>query len=371
MSAFSEAAASPAEWGTAMDSAAQEAEAYGALLLPVRVRLQHFPVSQTLMRAAESYVSEGWVHRDERAKAMPAMLKNGVATDFDAISPDEMRRNQYYQDMVVPHNLHWFAGVRVVADGDTWCLSILRSHSQGRFQPHELEKLNQLGALLGPAAMLARALGLARAEGAMAAFEMSETAALMLNSAGEVIKLNAQAERLLGQDVMIMNRRLRSKLRAVSDALDSSVFRVLSRADSPSAAAIAMPREFGRPLIASVLRADSLAMGILSPAKAFILLADTDQHIVPDLIDLRNVFGLTGAEGRLVIELQRGCSLSEAASRLRITYETARSTLKQAFRKTESSSQAELLRLVSKLRSAPDILKAIAQVLLPLVGVAP
>jgi DNA-binding CsgD family transcriptional regulator len=93
-------------------------------------------------------------------------------------------------------------------------------------------------------------------------------------------------------------------------------------------------------------------MEVLSPARAFVLLVDPDRHSLPALSDLNTVFGLTNAEGRLVIELQRGRSLSEAASRLNTTYETARTTLKQAFRKTGTSGQPDLLRLISKFRTA-------------------
>ena len=54
-------------------------------------------------------------------------------------------------------------------------------------------------------------------------------------------------------------------------------------------------------------------------------------------------FGLTPAEARLALHLVAGETLRSAAVKLSITYETARSQLKNIFKKTGTCRQAELV----------------------------
>ena len=58
---------------------------------------------------------------------------------------------------------------------------------------------------------------------------------------------------------------------------------------------------------------------------------------------LRCHFGLTPAEARLALQLVAGDALRSAAAKLSITYETARTELKNIFNKTGTCRQAELV----------------------------
>jgi DNA-binding CsgD family transcriptional regulator len=58
---------------------------------------------------------------------------------------------------------------------------------------------------------------------------------------------------------------------------------------------------------------------------------------------LRYHFGLTPAEARLALHLVAGDALRSAAAKLSITYETARTELKNIFNKTVTCRQAELV----------------------------
>jgi DNA-binding CsgD family transcriptional regulator len=61
---------------------------------------------------------------------------------------------------------------------------------------------------------------------------------------------------------------------------------------------------------------------------------------------LRSHFGLTPAEARLALHLVAGETLRAAAVKLSISYETARSCLKNIFRKTETCRQIELVLVI-------------------------
>ena len=58
---------------------------------------------------------------------------------------------------------------------------------------------------------------------------------------------------------------------------------------------------------------------------------------------LKDQFGLTTAETRLVLRLVAGESLKSATASLGIGYETARSILKTVFHKTGTCRQTELV----------------------------
>jgi DNA-binding CsgD family transcriptional regulator len=73
---------------------------------------------------------------------------------------------------------------------------------------------------------------------------------------------------------------------------------------------------------------------------------------------LRSHFGLTLAEARLALHLVGGETLRSAAVKLNITYETARTSLKKIFRKTETCRQAELLLII--LTAFPECLEAVS-----------
>jgi DNA-binding CsgD family transcriptional regulator/PAS domain-containing protein len=102
-----------------------------------------------------------------------------------------------------------------------------------------------------------------------------------------------------------------------------------------------------RPLevLVTPLRLAEHVWGVEAPAVA-VFVSDPEQQ--PELTSdvLRRHHGLTLAEARLAAALAGGVSLRDFADQAEITMNTARWTLKQVFAKTETSRQAELVRLL-------------------------
>ena len=67
--------------------------------------------------------------------------------------------------------------------------------------------------------------------------------------------------------------------------------------------------------------------------------------------ELCSAFGLTAAEAKLAAKLASGSGIEGAAASLGVSRETARTQLKAVFGKTNTRRQAELVALVSRLRS--------------------
>jgi DNA-binding CsgD family transcriptional regulator len=83
--------------------------------------------------------------------------------------------------------------------------------------------------------------------------------------------------------------------------------------------------------------------------------------IMNEPIDLlQRHFGLTQAEARLALHLVAGETLRSAEAKLSITYETARTHLKNIFGKTGTCRQAELVIVIATalpefVKGAPEI----------------
>ena len=156
---FCEAAIDPSYWCKAMEIAAEESDACGAIMFPVRGRLPALPHTESLDASFENYLVGGWVHRDQRYRALPTVARRGLATELDFTTPGKMLRDPYYQEFLRPHKLRWSALVKVAAGDEFWILSLQRTIEQGPFQPSELVRLKSLSSALGSAAALAKTLG--------------------------------------------------------------------------------------------------------------------------------------------------------------------------------------------------------------------
>jgi DNA-binding CsgD family transcriptional regulator len=308
------------------------------------------PRSERLELLVETYFTDGWVHRDLRRRGLDTMIRRGVFTEFDFTTIDEIKASSYYQEYLLAHGLAWIGGVKVAVDDDVWCVAIQRSWDEGPFSPEEIGRLAAMSRRLSSSAALARALSFARLDAAMAAFEMSASAIVMLDHRSEVTRMNDAAERLIGTDLRIVRRRLVSFDRAATTALDRALHRLLL---SPEPTAlmppVALPRRDGRPVLAYPVRLSDIMGEPLGPCHAILVLVDLDRRVRPPDAVLQESLGVTRAEARLCGLLASGSTLHDAADQIGITKETARGQLKAIFAKTQTHRQAELVALLARL----------------------
>ena len=78
---------------------------------------------------------------------------------------------------------------------------------------------------------------------------------------------------------------------------------------------------------------------------ALIMIADSDQRTVPREATLR-ALGFTAAETRIAQKLVAGRTLAAVARDVGLSHNTARAHLRSIFRKTQATSQVELVRLL-------------------------
>lgn len=347
---FAAAAVDPSRWKEALEAAAQTTGSRGAIMVPVRGRQPGIVLTDSMEPTGDAYVREGWVHRDERYRSMPAFSRRGVSTEFDYISADEIARHPYYQEFLARFGLRWFAGIKVGSGEDVWCLSLQRSIVQGPFAPAEVEELALLAKHLEGVGELARAFGFARAEGALQAFEISGSAVAMLDRCGEVFRINSTAERLLGQDLQIVRRRLVSFDRDATATFDRALHTLIWSADSLAMRSpVVLPRKRGRPILAYLSRPAGIIADGFGLCQAVVVLIDLEARPTAVQSDLIEAFRLTPAEARLAMQVATGDSIELIAERLGIAYETARNVLKRIFQKTETHRQTQLIALLGRL----------------------
>jgi DNA-binding CsgD family transcriptional regulator len=335
-----------------MEIAAHATGGFGAMLIPFQGALPNLLHSRSMARSVETYINDGWIQCDERRRGVPMLLRRGVAIDFDFITSDEIARHPFYQELLAPYGLRWFAGVCAASDDERWCLSIQRTIAQGPFVPEEIQRLAALSKKLGSAVALARSLGFARAEAALQAFEISGSAVVLLNRFGEMLRVNAAAERVLRGDPRIERRRVVSRDRDATAALDRALHAVLwNRSASALLPPVPLPRHDKRPVLAYPVRLAAVSADALAACQAVLVLVDPDARPRPPETALRSAFGLTAAEARLAMQLAAGEPLEAAANALGIAKETARVQLKAIFAKLDLHRQSELVALMARLLS--------------------
>ncbi len=347
--AFADAAVDPTRWEAAMDVAATATGSFGAMLFDMNGHLPGVPRSREMGPAFETYVRDGWIDRDERYSMAPLMVRRGVVSELDVLTPEEIAKRPYYQEFLAPFGLRWYAGVKVAAGDDLWCLSIQRSIQQGPFSPSEMQSLADCSRQLGSAAALGRMLSFARAEGAMDAFSASGTPAVMLDRKAAVILVNEPAEKMFGRDIQMTGRHLACVDRNATDALRHALQELLRNPNSPAMwSPIALPRLQGRPLLAYPSRLPASASNAFASCQVVVVFIDPDIYPQSPATALQNCFGMTPAEAMLARRIASGEELKVAADQLGICYETARCQLKAVFYKTDTHRQAELVALLAR-----------------------
>jgi DNA-binding CsgD family transcriptional regulator len=132
--------------------------------------------------------------------------------------------------------------------------------------------------------------------------------------------------------------------RAVADAMSD-----LQDAGGEVLSAFAVPRRAGlRPLTCLLAPVGASADGvdIADRPQAMLFIGDPEKPMDIDQRRLRQLYGLSRAEARVVALLAQGYKLDATAENLGLVYETVRKHLKQVFDKTGCDRQAELVRLL-------------------------
>jgi DNA-binding CsgD family transcriptional regulator len=341
----------PATWPEIINQISMTVGSTGAVLRQGLVRTPDVPFSAGIHELTETYFANGWHLRDLRAqRGVPLVLKGkNVVTDQDIVTPEEMQRLAFYNDLLAPHGFKWFAWVCFRVGSEVWGLSFQRTRSEGPFEANEKRVLGQLSQRLTEVALLSTAVGriaLLSVSNAMNAFRQP---AIAIDRFGLVLDANTDAVALFDSDIRVKDRRLvvgdaEAKAR-IEDLVDR--LRLTSDMATLPCEPIIVRRHRKRPVILHILPVHGAARTPFLGARVLLTLTAVEPRTGPKVALLTRVFGLTPAEARLATIIAEGLSLEHAAEKLGISKATARNHLLAVFAKTDTHRQGELIALLS------------------------
>jgi PAS domain-containing protein/DNA-binding CsgD family transcriptional regulator len=104
-------------------------------------------------------------------------------------------------------------------------------------------------------------------------------------------------------------------------------------------------------LVTSLRSPDTYGINVVgNRPSAIIFLSDPSEAADVDVLALRQMYGLTAAESRLVVQLILGVDIRAAAEAIGVSVHTARTLLKRSFERTETNRQVNL---ISKVLRSP------------------
>jgi DNA-binding CsgD family transcriptional regulator/PAS domain-containing protein len=279
-----------------------------------------------------------------------------VMTDEDSFPKDQLVRTEYFNDFLRPQDIHSMVVVRLARrDGVLSTLNVTKPKHKGQFTGAELETARRLHPHVIRAFNLSRKFADIRAhsDGLVEALDRSLHGVLLLDDAGRIDHANVVAERLLREPEGL--RVVGGRLGAWRGDLDRRLEALIGRAARRDWAS----RTGGSMVLPTPSRALPLSLTV-APLRADRPLARTGYSVLVCVTDLeagvslpaqrlRDLFGLTRAEGRVALALFEGASPREAADRLGVSPNTVRVHLAHVFEKTGTNRQSELIRLMMRM----------------------
>ncbi len=353
------AALEPAQWPTALQAAANLTGDVGAILIFNRDDGTYGVIETDTLKNLIPEYSQNWSHRDIRAiraSERGYFFDRDIITDSDVLTDSEMESDPFYAEFLASYGLKYFAAVMVSPDPHVEvAVSVQRRSDKPRYSEAELERLRRLG----PHIENALRISIRLMDSELTKLELGKAlgrlgiGVMALDSLGRVTFSNTAANSLVGDGIEIFEERLRIRLPAGVGANSTELVKLLDEtADTPPRPIVVHRRSSQRPLALYVLPVDESrhpSSRFLTHVRALLIAIDLQPGAPPDPALVRDLLGLTLGEARIASLVGTGLAPREAALRLNIAEETARSVLKRVFAKTGVSRQSELVALIGRL----------------------
>ncbi len=276
-----------------------------------------------------------------------------VITDEFVIAKPDLMRTEYYNDFMAPNGIHSLLMIAVAVKGQTAAtINIGRSTQGAVFGEEEIRLSRTIQPHLVRSFRLALQLTEARqTNGALLEFLDSSPHGLFLIGAdGRVRHANRAGEAVLGDGLRVVNGELVAAQPEASRILRRAVMGAVASGAQRVGASLSVARpSLRRPLsiIVAPLNRDTSSLVMLGPV-ALVCVTDPDAGVALPERRLRDLFGLTGAEAKVALEILAGRDTKSAAATLSLSVHTVRVHLARILDKTRTNRQAELVQLMMK-----------------------
>ncbi|RJF93138.1 helix-turn-helix transcriptional regulator [Sphingomonas cavernae] len=282
-------------------------------------------------------------------------LPEGRVTSFTEFLQGDTRGSAFWRDFLEAAGGDQILGVDLHFDsGFEARLRVTRDASRADFGSAEKDALQSVVPHLRDALRLFERLQAWGTEHGVyrGMVEQMGVAAIILDHEGKVMRTNAVAERLLAEKDGV--ERAGERLRLASIVEHRGLEKLLRslKADTDPASLPAhrfrIERPSGRRDLGAVAKPVTAPAFMRSGAGAALALfvSDPGQDARPDPEAIRDLFQLTRMEAMLAAALAGGASLVDAADKLGIAHNTARSHLRSIFAKTGARRQSQLVHLL-------------------------
>ena len=279
-----------------------------------------------------------------------------VTIDQETLPKNDLMRTEFYADFLRPMGIHslltfglWGEGVSVTT------LDVYRPANRPSFTEAEQGFANTLHPHLIRAFRLSRQLAdaLMVKEGLAAAVDRAPYGFFVLGPDRRLRHVNATGQQMLAQagGLRLIAGRLATGSTAETARLEALIGAACGPAGARVGGSMAIRRPDGRsPLSLTVApaRTDRMALFNTGPT-AVVCVSDPEAAVDVSELQLREVFGLTGAQAKVAIALFEGRTAREAADALGLSFFTVRAHLARIFEKTGVNRQAELVALMTRM----------------------
>lgn len=289
-----------------------------------------------------------WLSRNEFFQ-LPGLVWAGN----HIVPHDDMARTGFYKEFLQPQDIfHTLHAVIDVSGSTVWHLVLTRPATAEQYGERDFEVCRRIMTHAGRAFELSRAMVRRRliGQGFSTLLDHLPFGVALADSAGQVLTMNDLARQIIrsaerdADDPVETN----SERPCANVTLPGPIRAAVASNDFDKETILAMERRDGRRPVCVVICPFILRAEFPAPAQkaAAVLLCDPERMGEIDIDGIRNLYQLTHSEARLSALLAGGDRIDEAAERLGISRNTARTHLKRIFGKTSTTRQAELVRLM-------------------------
>ncbi|MBH1962919.1 MAG: helix-turn-helix transcriptional regulator [Comamonadaceae bacterium] len=296
---------------------------------------------------------------DEALPFAASIPLGGWYLDRRDLGERAMRRSAYYQDFLLRHDMATTVCNRLLGDGSEEAyLSLQRRPGQPHYTDADLAAFRQFIPHVQRAARIRMHMQRQAQRAGLANVVLDRLCIplIVLDEQRQVLVANAEAEALMRRQPLLQMRHghlLAQGLRA--GQLDQLVHSACGRHGPAMAGGALVMDSRGQPALQWLvlpLPAKLSCFNQWARPLALVVLHDlcnssppygAQQHL------LQQIYGLTPAEARIALAVCQGDTPAQAARRTGVGIGTVRTQLRAIFAKTETSGQAELIRLLAAL----------------------
>ena len=338
----------PELWPGVLDRLAEIAGARGGLLFAANHRVVNWTCSDVSRERMTRFAGTDLIVHSSRLDRVVRLNHAGFVRDNDHYTEEEMAGDPLYRDFLWPGGMGFAAATAIAAPtGDVVILSLERERARG---PVELDAIPQLDALrphIARSALLSARLHLERARVASETLGLLGLAAVVMDTRGRAIAVNAAAEMLDGYLRWGAESRVALEDTA-ADALLQHAIATLDEATAVRSFAIRIGKRPG--MIAHVLPIRGTARDLFVRCAAIMVLMPVTTPQAPPVELVQSLFDLSPAEARVARDLVSGGTVNDIARRDGVSSNTVRTQVRGILTKTGCQRQTDVVALLSGLR---------------------